>query len=146
MGRVINTNSPGKRRSFYMRTLAEILRRLSQKTEVDADTKDMLAMTIYCLAEIDETVIESCVAWEKRDYWKKANEFQQKWGWTKVMRKRIEEILQEQQWSRVPVVMAALFPYLSDIVVKQMMRNPDSWLGAYDRYVAGVAETRDESL
>ena len=40
MGRVINTNSPGKRRSFHMRTIAEILRRLTQKPDVDDEVRD----------------------------------------------------------------------------------------------------------
>ena len=53
MGRVINTNNPGKRRNSFMRTSAEILRRLSQQKEVDEDTKDMVAMLVYCLRGID---------------------------------------------------------------------------------------------
>ena len=49
MGRVINTNSPGKRRSFHMRTIAEILRRLTQKSDVDEEVRDMLAMVVFAL-------------------------------------------------------------------------------------------------
>ncbi len=46
MGRVINTDSTGKRRNQNMRTAAEILRRLSQKSAVDEDVKDMVAMLV----------------------------------------------------------------------------------------------------
>ena len=40
MARVINTNSPGKRRNAHMRTVAEILRHLGQKTTIDDSSKD----------------------------------------------------------------------------------------------------------
>ena len=79
MSRVINTNSPGKRRSAHMRTIAEILRRLSQQREVTTETRDMVAMLVFSLRAIDGTVEESVRAWEKRGYWKKADDFQQKW-------------------------------------------------------------------
>ena len=46
MSRVINTNNPGKRRNSFMRTGAEILRRLSQQKEINDETKDMVAMLV----------------------------------------------------------------------------------------------------
>lgn len=64
MGRVINTNSPGKRRNASMRTIAEILRRLAPKQAVDDETRDMIAMIVYCLRDIDETILDSIKAWE----------------------------------------------------------------------------------
>ena len=78
MSRVINTDGPGKRRNQLMRTCAELLRRLSQKQEIDADSKDMLALLTYCLREIEAGIDESALAWEKRDYWMKAEEFRQR--------------------------------------------------------------------
>ena len=78
MARVINTNSPGKRRNAHLRTVAEILRRLSQQQDITQETKDMVATLVYCLRGIDGTVEESMVAWEKRGYWKKSDEFQAK--------------------------------------------------------------------
>ncbi|MCA9915632.1 MAG: hypothetical protein KC496_19895, partial [Anaerolineae bacterium] len=106
MGRVINTNSPGKRRSYAMRTIAEMLRRLGQKQgDVDVEAKDMLATIFYCLKEIDEGVIESIEAWEKRGYWKKADKFQLEWMWTGDMAKRIHKLLLAENWDALPDVM-----------------------------------------
>ena len=81
MSRVINPDSAGKQRTQLMRTTAEILRRLSQKSEIDAEVKDMVATLVFCFREIDEGIDVSATAWEKRDYWVKAEEFRQRWSW-----------------------------------------------------------------
>jgi len=133
MGRVINTNNPGKRRNFYMRTIAEVLRRLSQKPEIDAEAKDMTAMIVFSLREIDQTVIESIEAWEKRNYWKKADEFQQKWWWASQYATSLEKLIEQDAWDRLPEYMVKLLPHFSDIEINKMMRDPDLWRGAYDR-------------
>ena len=133
MARVINTNSPGKRRNAYMRTIAEILRRLSQQHEVNKRTKDMGAMLVYCLRAIDDTVEESISAWEKRGYWKKATDFQQKWWWSTILANAIEELLRNGDWDNLPETMLKLYPHFSDIQVNKMTRDPADWNGAYDR-------------
>jgi hypothetical protein len=74
MGRVVNTNNPGKIRSQLMRTSAELLRHLSQKTEVDDEVRDMVAQLVFCLRGIEEGIESSAEAWERRDYWLKAEQ------------------------------------------------------------------------
>ena len=101
MARVINTNSPGKRRSAHMRTIAEILRRLSQQQAVNQETKDMVATLVFCLRAIDSTVEESLRAWEKRGYWKKSDDFQQRWWWASLMAKSIEKLSSDRQLGRI---------------------------------------------
>ncbi len=135
MARVINTNSPGKRRSAHMRTIAEILRRLSQQTEIDQQTKDMVAMLVYCLRGIDATVEESIVAWEKRGYWKKADDFQQKWWWSSLMANAIEELVRGENWDMLPETMVRLFPHFSDIQINRMTRDPQDWRGAHHKLI-----------
>ena len=68
MGRVVNTESNGKQRNQLRRTIAEMLRHLSQKSTIDDEAKDMLATIVLCLRQINDGIDESTVAWEKRDY------------------------------------------------------------------------------
>lgn len=131
MARIINTNSPGKRRHSYMRTSAEILRRLSQQKEINADTKDMAAMLVYCLRAIDDTVEESVRAWEKRGYWKKADDFQQKWWWSSLLGMSIEKLVKTGSWEQLPDAMVKLFPHFNGIQIHKMTRNPKNWEGSY---------------
>lgn len=136
MGRVINTNSPAKRRSHLMRTIAEILRRLGQRQgEIDDEVRDMVAMIVFCLREIDDGIIESIQAWEKRGYWKKADKFQQEWMWTGNMAAKVEKMLRDEAWDTLPDVMMKLFPHFSSIVINKMMRNPSEWEGCYAKLI-----------
>ena len=133
MARVINTNSPGKRRNAHMRTIAEILRHLSQQRDVNQQTKDMVAMLVFCLRGVDQTVEESIVAWEKRGYWKKADDFQQKWWWSSLMADAIEKLLREGAWDEIPETMIKLYPHFADIQINRLTRDPADWDGAYAR-------------
>ncbi|MEL6525583.1 MAG: hypothetical protein AAFQ07_07730 [Chloroflexota bacterium] len=134
MGRVINNNTPGKKRSHMMRTIAEILRRLGQKGgTVDDDVRDMTAMIVFCLREIDESIIETIKAWEKRGYWQKADRFQREWMWSGDYATNLERIVRDENWSSMPDVMMQLFPHFADIEINRLTRNPDDWQGAYER-------------
>jgi hypothetical protein len=135
MGRVINTDSPGKRRNQMMRTAAELLRHLSQKNDIDDDARDMLALLVSCLREISDGIDESTVAWEKRDYWIKAEEFRQRWSWTGTMADDLEDIIIREDWGQLPSLMVKLFPYFADIKVTKFTRKPSLWQGSYQRLV-----------
>ena len=133
MGRVINTNNPGKRRNHAMRSIAEILRRLGQRQgDIDDDVRDMVAMIVFCLREIDATVLDSIKAWEKRGYWNKADKFQMEWMWAGQLAKTVEEILFAEDWDQFPEIMMKLFPHFSDIEVNKMTRDSSLWIGSYD--------------
>jgi hypothetical protein len=135
MGRVVNTNAPAKRRNHLMRTIAEILRGLGQKKGVDDEVKDMVAMIILSLREIDETVGESVKAWEKRNYYKKADDFQEKWWWTQAHRPALEKVLKEDKWEDLPQAMLKLLPYFSDIEINKAMRSESDWHGSYEVFM-----------
>ncbi len=133
MGRVINTNEPGKRRSYQMRTIAEILRALGQKRAIDDDVRDMTATIVFALREINDTVEESIRAWEKRNYWKKADDFQEQWYWASQTANQVETMIRAEKWDDLPTMMMKLYPRFADIEINKSMRTPDDWNGAYDK-------------
>lgn len=133
MGRVINTNEPGKRRSYQMRTIAEIVRALGQKQGIDDEVRDMCATIVFSLREITATVEESIQAWEKRKYWKKADDFQEQWYWASQMTLQVEKMIREEKWDDLPAVMMRLYPRISDIEINKSMRSADEWFGSYAR-------------
>lgn len=133
MARVINTNSPGKRRNAHMRTVAEILRHLGQKTTIDDSSKDMVAAVIFSLRAIEATVEESVLAWEKRGYWKKADDFQQKWWWSSLSATSLEKLIRSDNWEEIPEAMFKLFPHFADIKINRLTRDPKDWIGMYSK-------------
>lgn len=135
MGRVINTNEPGKRRNYHMRTIAEIVRALGQKQTIDDDVRDMCATIVLSLREIVETVEESIQAWEKRNYWKKADDFQEQWYWAGQTADQLEKLIREERWDELPAMMMRLYPHIADIEINKSMRSADVWAGNYDRLI-----------
>lgn len=133
MSRVINTDNPGKRRNQLMRTSAELLRRLSQKSDIDDEAKDMLASLVFCLREIDDGIEESSKAWEKRDYWMKAEEFRQRWAWAGRYADELKALIFAERWPDLPAMMLKLLPYFADIKVTKFTRDNSTWLRAHAR-------------
>lgn len=133
MGRVVNVNQPGKVRSQLMRTSAELLRRLSQKTELDSETKDMAALLVFCLRDINEGIEASAAAWEKRDYWIKAEQLRQRWAWAGDAAERLETLVRVDAWEAMPGVMAGLFGHFAEIKITKFTRDASEWRGAYER-------------
>jgi hypothetical protein len=131
MARIIHTQSPGKTRHYYRRTVAEILRRLSQKQSIDDEAKDQVALIVLCLQGMADTVDRTVTAWEKRDYWMKAERFSRKWTWLDPMADQLSEILYEERWDDLPGVLAQLLPHFADITVKRLTRKSTTWRGAY---------------
>ena len=136
MSRVINIDNPTKIRNQNRRTIAEMLRRLSQKPQVDPEVKDMAATIVFCLREIAAGVEQTVLAWEKRDYWMKAERFVRQWEWTAEVSVNLDDVLRNEAWDLLPELLAELFPRFADIQIKSMTRKPDTWAGAYKRLLS----------
>lgn len=133
MSRVINPNAPGKIRSQMMRTGAEILKRLSQKTEIDDEALDMAAMLVFCFRTIDESIDQAVAAWEKRDYWVKAARFRNEWVWVREAEDNLERIFREEAFEELPMTLVELIPHFEEIKIARYTRNPSLWEGAHER-------------
>jgi len=133
MSRVIRVDGPGKLRTTLMRTGAEVIRHLSQKTEVDDEARDLAALLVYCFREIDDGIDETVRAWEKRDYWVKAERFRMRWSWAGLAASRLERIVAEDRWEQLPPALIELLPQFEDIKIAKFTRKPSLWRGAYDR-------------
>jgi hypothetical protein len=137
MSRIISTQGPGKIRSQHRRTIAEALRRLSQKPQLDDEAKDLAALIVFSLHGIADTVDQATDAWEKRDYYLKAERFREKWRWLEPMTDELSGIVGgngEARWDELPAVLARLMPHFADVKIKQMTRKPTLWQGAYERF------------
>jgi hypothetical protein len=135
MSRVISTDGPGKTRDQLRRTVAEALRRLSQKPQLDDEAKDLAALIVFCMHGIADTVDQTVTAWEKRDYWMKAERFREEWRWVEPVADELSAVIYGSQWDQLPSALAQLMPHFADIRIKRMTRQPRLWQGAYERLV-----------
>ncbi len=93
MSRLVKTDGVGKQRDRLMKSVAWTLRDLAAKPKLDEDARDMAAYMALALHEIYATIDVTCAAWEKRDYWLKADQFRREWEWTAATASKIEKVV-----------------------------------------------------
>ena len=138
MSRITHVDgTPASQRNRLRRIIAEILRRLGSKSTIDAETKDMVAFIAIALRLIDELNEKSCTAWEKRDYFLKADQFRREWAWVAPTADRIEDLVLTEEWSLLPTELAGLSARFSDVKVNQMTKPTSLWQGAHQKLISG---------
>jgi hypothetical protein len=135
MSRVVSIERPGKIRNQHRRTIAEALRRLSQKPQLDEEAKDLAALIVFSLHAIADTVDRTIDAWEKRDYWMKAERFREEWRWLEPTADELSAVIYKNKWDQLPATLAQLMPYFADVKIKQLTRKPTLWRGTYEKFM-----------
>lgn len=130
MGNLINPDNAGKRRERYVKATVLAMRELVNKKKVDDEVRDLTAFIVLTLRQIDETIDETCKAWEKRDYWIKADRFRNDWFWTKSAADKLAQAVLENKWQLVPAVVKEMAKHLQNVTLpKRDWGAP--WDGAY---------------
>jgi hypothetical protein len=125
--------TPNQQRNSLRRAIAEILRRMSAKPSLDAEAKDMAAFIVLALREIAASVDKSASAWEKRDYYLKADAFRRDWAWVEPAADRLHAAIREERWADLIPELAQLAPQFADVRVNQLTRPATLWQGCYKR-------------
>jgi len=101
------------------------------KRKLDQEARDMAATLVYALRGIEATIEQSTLAWEKRNYYLKADRYRREWEWVAVFAKRLGRIVQEDAWDQLPSELAQLAPYFKDIRVVAFTRDASAWQSNY---------------
>ena len=133
MSRIIATESVGQQRSRLRRTIAEALRRLATKPALDRESLDLAALIVFSLRRLEEGVEQTATAWEKRDYYLKADRFRREWEWLDDTAHALETALLLGDQARLPEILARLFPKFADITIARYTRSEALWDGCYQR-------------
>ncbi len=147
MARLIKTGlTPAKKRHAHMRSCAEVLRLLAQRSAFDEEAYDMTAFLVFNLRDIYQTIDESAHAWDERNYWKKAEGLREKWRWTRTAADRLEKLIRANRWDDVPLVLLELVPRFNSITVTTITRDADWWCGALRALLRQSKEAPNASL
>ena len=137
MSRIIATESVGQQRHKLRRTIAEALRRLATKQTFDRESLDLAALIVFSLRRLEEGVEQTASAWEKRDYYLKADRFRLEWDWLNETAYALESALLLGNHDRVPENLATLFPKFADITISRYTRSSKLWEGCFQRLQSG---------
>ena len=101
MSRIINPDSAGKERARLTKGVVLAVRELARQTNPDTESRDLAAFIALALDSISQTIEVTVAAWEKRDYWVKADKFRMQWAWSGIYSDKIKEAVMNDDWGKV---------------------------------------------
>ena len=131
MSRVINPDSAGKDRTRLSKAIVLAVRELARQTEVTQEAKDIAAFISLALKSISAGIDASVAAWEKRDYWVKADRFRMEWMWTGQYAEKMKTAVQSDDWGSVAMLSAQIAQKFGKVVIAQNHRLGRPWVGAF---------------
>ena len=139
LSRLIKTDTVGKDRTRLTKAIVLAVRELAKQKDVTNEAKDLAAFIALALQTISDGIDESVAAWEKRDYWVKADRFRMEWMWAGQTADKMKTALSEDDWGTIAMLMPQIGSKLNKIQVSDNHRLGSPWAGAYKRM-------RDEGL
>jgi hypothetical protein len=137
MSRVINPDSAGKERTRLSKAIVLAVRELARQDHPGPASRDLAAFIALALSAIAAGIESSVAAWEKRDYWVKADKFRMEWMWAGQTAEKLKSALQREDWRTVALLAAQIAQKFSKIQVSEHHRLGKPWAGAWDRFRAG---------
>ena len=131
MSRLIKTDTVGKDRTRLTKTIVLAIRELAKQTDVTAEAKDLAAFIALALQTISEGIDESVAAWEKRDYWVKADRFRMEWMWSGQYASKMKVALFTNDWGTIAMLLPQIAQKFSKIEVSDNHRLGKPWVGAF---------------
>jgi len=133
MSRVINPDSAGKDRTRLTKAIVISIRELAKQTELGEETRDLAAFIALALQTIAAGIDVSVAAWEKRDYWVKADRFRMEWAWAGQMGEKMRTAVLSDDWGNVAMLSAQIAQKLQKIKVSENHRMGSPWVGAWEK-------------
>lgn len=134
MTQIIKTSTPGKERTYLSKGIIIAVRAFMRKQKPDEETKDLIAFIILALKEISAGIDQSVSAWEKRDYWLKADKYRMEWRWTGEIAQGLDKAFQNKDWSKIAQYLMETMDKFKDIKVSDRHRMGEPWHGAFREY------------
>ena len=119
-------------RNRLMKSIVLAIRTLMQQGSPDKRSLDMAAYIVLALGKIDETINTAAVAWEKRDYWVKADQFRQEWAWIEPSQTRLKAAVVAQNWAEIGTEVVLVGQHLSKVRIAEKNRIGEPWVGAWE--------------
>ena len=131
MSRVINPESAGKDRTRLSKAIVLAVRELAKQKDITEETKDLAAFIALALRTIADGIDVSVAAWEKRDYWVKADRFRMEWMWSGQFADKLKVAIFTNDWGTIAMLMPQIAQKFSKVMVSDNHRLGKPWVGAF---------------
>jgi len=126
------TESGTTLRNRLARSIVLAIRTLMQQGSPDEKSLDMAAYIVLALEKINETIDAAVLAWEKRDYWVKADQFRQEWAWIETSHTRLKAAVLAQNWAEIATEAISVGQRFSKVKIAEKNRIGEPWVGAWN--------------
>lgn len=133
MSRLINPDSAGKQRIKLTKAIVLAVRELARQTDTGKEARDLAAFISLALQTIADGIDVSVAAWEKRDYWVKADRFRMEWAWASPTAEKIRKALLKDDWAAIAMLSAQVAQKFSKTQVSERHRLGKPWQGAFEQ-------------
>ena len=131
MSRLINPDSVGKERTRLSKSIVLCIRELAKQSKVTPEAKDQAAFIALALQSISEGIDSSVAAWEKRDYWVKADKFRMEWMWAGQYASKLKEAVLADDWATIATMLPSIAQKFGKIEIAPNHRLGTPWTNAY---------------
>jgi hypothetical protein len=121
-----------------MKGAAIALRELLRRSAPDDEARDLVVFIALSLKAVGEGIEQSVAAWEKRDYWVKADRFRLEWEWAGRMSGDLLKALLADDWGAIAAECAKLGGKVQGIKLPKNPRAGTPWLGLWARLKKGA--------
>jgi hypothetical protein len=130
LSRVVNPDGVGKQRDRLLKGVTLALRQLATRSQVDDETRDLVAFMALALNEIHANIDVTCQAWEKRDYWLKADQFRRDWAWAGKTADKLERVVLGDEWQNLATLVPTLAKNLEKVKLPKRNTLGAPWVGS----------------
>jgi hypothetical protein len=134
MGRVVRQESAARKREKLIRAIAHTLRQSQLRKPSEPELYDMLAFINLALEEICVSIDDTTAAWEKRDYWLKADRFRRQWQWTATGAENLRRALELGDISLSIDAITQFMPQLIEVKIGPRIEKTTPWEHAYQAW------------
>ena len=131
MSRVINPDSVGKERTRLIKSIVLCIRELAKQAKVTPEAKDQASFIALALESISAGIDISVAAWEKRDYWVKADKFRMEWMWAGQSAEKMKTAVLTDDWATIAMLIPQIASRFGKVAVSDNHRLGKPWVGAY---------------
>ncbi len=119
-------------RNRLSRSIVLAIRLLMEQGAPGVESLDKVAFVVLALNKISESVDLSATAWEKRDYWVKADAFRMEWEWTTNSAKGLHAALLAENWQQIASELIVVGQKLHKVQISPKNRIGEPWVGAWE--------------
>jgi hypothetical protein len=104
-----------------------------KQKQVDAHSYDLAAYLVLAMRTVSNNIEKTVSAWEKKDYWIKADRFRMQWVWVNSSADKIEKALFCEDWAAIAMQAVIIAQKLNTTKVSENHRLGEPWIGAWNQ-------------